>query len=209
MLRHTHLIARRSALRHASTTSKATEAASNTASKAKETASNATSKASEGLSRVTSSAGPAISGAAQRVGGAISSIGGRTGRLISFVQSLIPPTIYYSRVGLELSRMVFHGQKMYPPSPSAFQGYITAFTSAIRNPRSLFNSTAQASSMSPEKMLGSIRNLNSAQLLTGGVAVAEVLGFFTVGEMIGRMKLVGYHGDVHHHETATPHDGAH
>ena len=76
-------------------------------------------------------------------------------------------------------------------SPSAFQGYITAFTSAIRNPRSLFNSTAQASSMSPEKMLGSIRNLNSAQLLTGGVAVAEVLGFFTVGEMIGRMKMVG------------------
>ena len=36
-----------------------------------------------------------------------------------------------------------------------------------------------------------------------GVVGAEVLGFFTVGEMIGRLKLVGYRGDKEHHETAT------
>ena len=29
--------------------------------------------------------------------------------------ALIPPTIYYSKVGLELSKMVFKGQKMSPP----------------------------------------------------------------------------------------------
>lgn len=29
--------------------------------------------------------------------------------------ALIPPTIYYSRVGLELSKIVFRGQKMSPP----------------------------------------------------------------------------------------------
>ena len=40
-----------------------------------------------------------------------------------------------------------------------------------------------------------------------GVVTAEVLGFFTVGEMIGRFKLVGYRGDREHHETATPHEG--
>lgn len=27
----------------------------------------------------------------------------------------IPPTIYYARVGLELSKLVFQGQKMAPP----------------------------------------------------------------------------------------------
>lgn len=27
----------------------------------------------------------------------------------------IPPTVYYARVGLELSKLVFHGQKMTPP----------------------------------------------------------------------------------------------
>ena len=27
----------------------------------------------------------------------------------------IPPTVYYARVGLELGRLVFQGQKMAPP----------------------------------------------------------------------------------------------
>jgi hypothetical protein len=31
-----------------------------------------------------------------------------------------------------------------------------------------------------------------------GVAGAEVLGFFTVGEMLGRFKIVGYKGDAGH-----------
>jgi hypothetical protein len=84
MLRHTRIFARKSALRHASTTSEAAQAASDTAAKSRETMSNITSKASEGLTRVKSSAGPALSGAAQSVNKALSSIGGRTGRLIAF-----------------------------------------------------------------------------------------------------------------------------
>ena len=86
MLRHTRFVTHRTALRHASTTSEATQAASNTASKSKEAASNATSKASQGLSRVTSAAGPALSGAAQGVSNTVGNMTGRTGRLISFVQ---------------------------------------------------------------------------------------------------------------------------
>jgi F-type H+-transporting ATPase subunit g len=31
------------------------------------------------------------------------------------VTGQIPPTIYYARVGLELSRLVFKGQSMTPP----------------------------------------------------------------------------------------------
>ncbi len=27
----------------------------------------------------------------------------------------IPPTVYYTKVGLELSKLVFQGQKMSPP----------------------------------------------------------------------------------------------
>lgn len=36
-------------------------------------------------------------------------------RLTPVLLAMIPPTIYYSRVGLELSRLVFQGQKMAPP----------------------------------------------------------------------------------------------
>ena len=61
--------------------------------------------------------------------------------------------------------------------------------------------------MTPERILSAIRNVDRRQLASGGVIFAEVLGFFTVGEMVGRMKLVGYRGDREHHETATPHEG--
>jgi F-type H+-transporting ATPase subunit g len=45
------------------------------------------------------------------------------------------------------------------------------------------------------------RALSRTQLAAGGVLLAECLGFFTVGEMIGRFKLVGYHGEANaaHH----------
>ena len=56
---------------------------------------------------------------------------------------------------------------------------------------------------SPEAILSRIRNLNTQQIATAGVVGAEVIGFFTVGEMLGRMKFVGYRGDQEHHETAT------
>ncbi len=86
VLRPTHFALRRSVLRNASTTSEATQAASNTASKAKETASNATSKASQGLSRVTSSAGSGVSRATEGVTNAMGRVGGRVGRLMTSVQ---------------------------------------------------------------------------------------------------------------------------
>ena len=41
--------------------------------------------------------------------------------------------------------------------------------------------------------------MDRAQLVSGGVVIAEVLGFFTVGEMIGRFKLVGYRGEKGEH----------
>ena len=59
------------------------------------------------------------------------------------------------------------------------------------------------STNSPEAVLSQIMNLSSQQMVTVGVIGAEMLGFFTLGEMLGRMKLVGYRGDEEHHETAT------
>ncbi|OBT67137.1 hypothetical protein VE03_04477 [Pseudogymnoascus sp. 23342-1-I1] len=167
-----------------STTAKATEAAKDTASKATEQAQNFQSKASEGLSRVSASAGPAISGAVKGLGNTLGKIGGRTGRLIAFVERQIPPTIYYARVGLELSKLVFQSQKMAPPPLATFQ---SAFQQVVKNSRNPSAFLPNASS---------IRNISCAQVASGAVIFAEVLGFFTVGEMIGRMKLIGYRGDV-------------
>jgi F-type H+-transporting ATPase subunit g len=80
-----------------------------------------------------------------------------------------------------------------------FQSYFQPVTNIFRNPRSIMSTAGSAtSSMNPEAVLSSVRNVNRRQLTVAGIVLAEVLGFFTVGEMIGRMKIVGYHGEPHH-----------
>ena len=89
---------------------------------------------------------------------------------------------------------------------AAFQKYAQPIINAIRNPAGLLNHTPDtASTLSPEGILSRVRNVNRQQLIAAGVVGAEVLGFFTVGEMIGKLKLVGYRGDTKNHETATSH----
>jgi len=82
----------------------------------------------------------------------------------------------------------------------------------MQNPSSLFqqasssaSSTANSmassmSSMNPGQMVNNIRNMDSQQMVSAGIVVLEVLGFFTVGEMIGRFKIIGYRGGHAHDE---------
>ncbi|KAJ5088554.1 ATP synthase subunit G atp20 [Penicillium angulare] len=176
VLRQSQFLTRRTAVRHASSSSeKATQAAS---------------KAQEGLSKATAAAGPAISNAAS----ALRKVGGPVGKVVSFVDSMIPPTLYYSRVGLELGKLVFRGQNMSPPNLATFQSYFQPLINLSRNPAAL-----KSVNISPANFLARIRNASPKELAFAGVTAAEVVGFFTIGEMIGRMNIVGYRGEVAHH----------
>ncbi|OAX82838.1 hypothetical protein ACJ72_02799 [Emergomyces africanus] len=190
VLRHSRYLIRRPAFRSASTAAEA-------ASKSKDAATSAASKASEGISKAASTAVPAITSALSGVGGALRRVGGRTGKFIAFVDSLIPPTIYYSRVGLELSKIVFRAQKMSPPSLATFQGYYQPLLNSIRQPKSLMSQVSK-SFINSDALLLRLRNVDRKQLAIVGVTTAEVIGFFSVGEIIGRFKLVGYRGETAH-----------
>ncbi|KAK2813848.1 hypothetical protein FQN50_000249 [Emmonsiellopsis sp. PD_5] len=185
VLRQSRFLVRRPAVRSASTTSEA-------ASKGKDAAASAASKASEGLSKAAATAGPAITSALGRVGGALRKVGGRTGRVISFFDSLRAPTIYYSKVGLELSRIVFRGQNMSPPTMATFQAYYQPLLNSLRQPSTL------SKAFNPDAILPSIRSMDCRQWALVGVTTAEVIGFFSVGEILGRLKLVGYRGETAH-----------
>ncbi|KAK4136552.1 hypothetical protein BT67DRAFT_374432 [Trichocladium antarcticum] len=173
-----------------SATTKAAEAAKQTASQASSAASEASARAAQGLSRVTSAAGPAIANAAKGVTGALGRVGGRTGRLVAFVERQTPLVVYYSKVGLEVARLVVRGQNMNPPSVSTFQTYFQNLWKQLQNPGAFLSSLFQ--SANPQQA----RNISRTQVAAGGVILAECLGFFTVGEMIGRFKLIGYHGEA-------------
>ncbi|KAK3622606.1 ATP synthase subunit G atp20 [Elasticomyces elasticus] len=190
--------------------STATEAASNTAAKAKDTASEVAGKAQQGLSRVTSSAGGAVGGAAERASQAVSGIGGRAGAVIRFAQGLVPPTVYYARVVGELGKLMFQGRNMSPPTMQSIQSYLTPVQNALRNPSALMNQTqsqanqaaGQAAKVAenPDALMSRLRNFDSGAMASVGVIAAEVLGFFTVGEMLGRFKIIGYRsGEVPAH----------
>ncbi|XXH05507.1 L-arabinitol 4-dehydrogenase [Hypoxylon texense] len=187
----------------ASKASSAASQASAAASKASAAAAEYSAKAAQGLSRVTSSAGPAITNAAKGVANSLGKVGGRTGRLVAFIEKRVPAAIYYSRVGAELAKIVFKGQKMSPPSITTFQSYYQNALKSIQNPtarNALLQSVSKAA-QSPATLIQQAQNISRAQLVAGGVLAAECIGFFTVGEMIGRFKIIGYHGDKHaaHH----------
>lgn len=86
------------------------------------------------------------------------------------------------------------------------QSYLTPITNAVRNPASFGSQTAKAAERSAEAAINSpqsfmtrIRNLDSATLTQVGIITAETIGFFSVGEIIGRFKIVGYRGGHHEH----------
>ncbi|KAF2277026.1 uncharacterized protein EI97DRAFT_432641 [Westerdykella ornata] len=194
VLRHSAFAVRRAGIRNASSTSE-------TAAAAKDKATQAQSKASEGLSKVTSSAGSALSKAGSAASGllnTLASAGGRTGRLVGRIQSMIPSAVYYSKVALEISKFVVKERKMSPPDVATFQTYFTKTFNQLRS-GTLFRQ-AESSSVQPTTVIDRVRNISRAQWASAGVVAAEVLGFFSIGEMIGRWKIVGYrsYGDVHH-----------
>lgn len=164
--------------------------AADNAKKAAESAKQAASRAQEGLSRVTSTAGPAIAGYAKGMASTLGKVGGRTGKVIGFIERQVPFVVYYSKVGLEIGKFVFQNQKMSPPNMATFQ---TTYQNLIK---SIQNRTFIQSS---QNLVQQVKNIGPAQLAAGGVVAAEVLGFFTVGEIIGRFKLVGYRGEVSSH----------
>ncbi|KAF1832587.1 hypothetical protein BDW02DRAFT_502666 [Decorospora gaudefroyi] len=198
VLRQSTLAVRRAGMRNASTTAEATPTAKDTASKV-------SSKASEGLTKVTSSASSAASGAGSVVGNAADAATGRAGGIINWLQAgLVPQATYYGKVGLELGKLIAHQRSMAPPSMQTMLNYMEPARNAFRHPSSLMTrlaSEANSAAQQPANYLAQVRNMSREQWYSIGVVAAEVVGFFSVGEIIGRFKLVGYRtkkSDEHH-----------
>ncbi|PHH82319.1 hypothetical protein CDD82_6355 [Ophiocordyceps australis] len=188
VLRQQPVLLRRLASRRFESTvaDRAASAARESASKARDYQ----AKAQQGLSRVSSAAGPAIAGAAKGAASALGKIGGRTGRAVAFVERQTPFVVYYAKVFFEMAKIVFQGQKMNPPSIATFQSYYQSLWNALKS-GSLFKV--------PQNMLQQLRNLGTPEIAAGAVIFAECVGFFSVGEMLGRFKIIGYHGEPNNH----------
>jgi F-type H+-transporting ATPase subunit g len=82
-------------------------------------------------------------------------------------------------------------------SVEVFQSYLNSYLQFLRNPSSILSGTG-FQFVNPLRYL---RTISNQQLATAGVILAEVIGFFTVGEIIGKFKIIGYRSsEVKHSE---------
>lgn len=79
------------------------------------------------------------------------------------------------------------------------ESYFQPLLNALRNPMTLLSRTAESSAVQPANILSRVRNMSRAQWMSTGVIAAEVIGFFSVGEMLGRFKIVGYRSSAPAH----------
>ncbi|KAF8427683.1 mitochondrial ATP synthase g subunit-domain-containing protein [Tirmania nivea] len=159
------------------------------------TAPSAASSAANTASASAKKAGPLqqfgakVSPIASNALAALGKMGGRTGGLVKKVESLVPPTKNAFLVAKELSKTVWRERQMSPPSLTEFITHLQFFPATFYTNilPILTNPTALRRTLS-----------NREALKNGCIIAAEVLGFFTVGEMIGRRKIVGFRGKIEH-----------
>lgn len=115
---------------------------------------------------------------------------GRVGKIAQKIEAAIPPTVYYSKVGLELGKMMWRERAMSPPKVDFFQStWKSIYESALPTLKNV----------SFKDALAKVRSLSSKEAASYGVIAAELVGFFTVGEIIGRRKIVGYRHKIESH----------
>ncbi|KAK6333545.1 ATP synthase subunit G atp20 [Orbilia javanica] len=183
-----------------STAESAASSASSAASKAQETASNVAAKAQEIFNKGVAAAGPM----AAKLGESINSAPASGNKIVGAVQGVIPHVVYYSKVAAELAKHIYRGQQMSPPSVQSFQTFYRPYVGPLLNPSSWWGHIKSirpriSALPDPETAYRSVQGTSRKELAGYAVLAAECLGFFTVGTMIGRRKIVGYRGGVKEH----------
>ncbi|KAK6533295.1 hypothetical protein TWF694_002248 [Orbilia ellipsospora] len=183
-----------------STAESAASTASSAAAKAQETAANVAAKAQQMFNKGVAAAGPM----AAKLGDSISNAPAGGNKFVGAIQGAIPHVVYYSKVAAELAKHVYRGQQMSPPSLEAFQKFYSPYVSPLLNPSSWWGHIKSirpriSSLPDPEAALQSIQAVPKQTVAQYAVLAAECIGFFTVGTMIGRRKIVGYRGGVKEH----------
>lgn len=100
--------------------------------------------------------------------------------------------IYWSKVGAELGKAVYKAEGMAPPSQAQFKSVYECITGTLKSSNMAKLVKARFQSLGAD---------NTEASLKFGVNVIQCLGFFSLGEIIGRRQIVGYpsfgHGEHH------------
>ncbi|CCF57302.1 hypothetical protein KAFR_0C03100 [Kazachstania africana CBS 2517] len=90
-------------------------------------------------------------------------------------------TLYYGKVTGELSKQIYHKEGLQPPSLEEFKGFYSK----------LYENSFQYLRQ-PNTYINSLQKISKNDAWKYGAYAVQLIGFYSVGEMIGRRKLVGY-----------------
>ncbi|GAV54370.1 hypothetical protein ZYGR_0AL01020 [Zygosaccharomyces rouxii] len=108
--------------------------------------------------------------------------------LLSKTGVLATKTVYYGKVGAELSKQVYLKERLQPPSIDEFKrAYVGLYQ------RGLFYASR------PKDVINLVKAFKKDDYIKYTAFFVQLLGFYSVGEIIGRRKLVGYKDYNNHH----------
>ncbi|CCC69409.1 hypothetical protein NCAS_0C04190 [Naumovozyma castellii] len=104
-----------------------------------------------------------------------------TGRIMNTSNVWLTKSIYYGKVGAELSKEIYRKEGLTPPNVDEFKSVYAKLLGL-----------GKEYSKKPTELLNMAKSLKKNDLLKYGSYGVQILGFFSLGEVIGRRKLVGY-----------------
>ncbi|SCV04089.1 LAMI_0H13322g1_1 [Lachancea mirantina] len=108
--------------------------------------------------------------------------------VVSQAKLVSSKTIYYSKVVGELSKQVYLKENLQPPSVNDFQ---TVYTKLYKR--------ALGFATKPKSSLEFLKTLGKNDLVKYGSYGVQLAGLYSLGEIIGRRKVVGYTNYAAHH----------
>ncbi|CAD6646672.1 XXYS1_4_G0021960.mRNA.1.CDS.1 [Saccharomyces cerevisiae] len=111
----------------------------------------------------------------------LSRIQNYTSGLVSKANLLSSKALYYGKVGAEISKQIYLKEGLQPPTVAQFKSvYSNLYKQSLNF------------ALKPTEVLACLRNIQKNELLKYGAYGIQLIGFYSVGEIIGRRKLVGY-----------------
>ncbi|KAG7195889.1 ATP synthase subunit G atp20 [Scheffersomyces spartinae] len=104
------------------------------------------------------------------------------GKLTSSLTKLSNATVYWSKVAVEVGKIVYKKEALAPPSSQQFQQVYQSWIKFVKSPAQQKQFLEQAGSFQFSKACAAKAAIYGTQLLA----------FFSLGEIIGRRHIVGY-----------------
>lgn len=112
------------------------------------------------------------------------------GKLTSSLSKLTNATVYWSKVAVEVSKVVYKKEALAPPSTQQFQQVYQSWVKFLKTPAQQKQLLEKAGSF----------QLTKASAAKAAIYGTQLLAFFSLGEIIGRRHIVGYPAVGGHHE---------